>query len=307
MPTPTSRQVHIDTAMTNISIGYSNAAYIADQVFPIVPVNKISNKFFVFPKDSWFRDETAVRAPGGRAKLAEYTLSTDNYVAVEKALAKLVTDEEVDNADAPLQPFVQATEFVTDQILKSREKDVLDLVFGTGWASSATPSPLWSDDTSDPLTNIETGMNTVALAIGREPNVGVIGRGLWRYLKNHPDIIDRLKYGQTPGQAAQVSLTGAAQLFGLQKLLLASSVIDSGAEGAAASHAFVGGNHLWLGYVPASAAISTPAAGYIYAYKTAEVNRFRDDPAHTSIIEARMSWDTKITASDAGYLIKSAA
>jgi hypothetical protein len=307
MPSPTAQQSHIDRALTNVSISYKNAAYIWDQIFPGIPVAKQTNKFFTFPKAAWFRDETAVRAPGSRARRADYTLSTDSYVCLEKALAKQVPDEVIDNSDDPLKPLVRATQYVTDQIFKSIEKDVTDLVFSTGWAASATPGTLWSNDASDPLTDFETGMFTIAQSIGREPNVGVIGRGLWRYLKNHPDIIDRLKYGQTPGGPAMVNAAGVAELVGLERLLISRSLIDTGNEGATASLGFIGGNHCTLIYVPPAPALDEPASGYVFTWQAREVNRYREDQEHADVVEARMSWDSKITASDAGYLIKSAA
>ncbi|KKM62911.1 hypothetical protein LCGC14_1516840, partial [marine sediment metagenome] len=57
MPSPTARQSHIDRALTNVSVAYSNADYIGPQVFPTVPVQKQSDKFFVFTKGNWFRDD----------------------------------------------------------------------------------------------------------------------------------------------------------------------------------------------------------------------------------------------------------
>ncbi len=103
MPTPTVNDVHIDTAMTQISIAYKNAAYIAEQCFPVVTVQKVSDKYWVFPKDDWFRDDAAVRAPGTRARSVDYALTTGSYVCVEHALKKSVTDEERANSDAPLR------------------------------------------------------------------------------------------------------------------------------------------------------------------------------------------------------------
>lgn len=47
MARPTARDVHIDGPLTGVSIAYRNEEYIADQVFPVVPVTKISDKFFV--------------------------------------------------------------------------------------------------------------------------------------------------------------------------------------------------------------------------------------------------------------------
>ena len=307
MPSPTSRQSHIDTALTNLAVGYSNAAYVADQVFPSVPVNKISNKYFIFDKAAWFRDDADVRAPGTEAKDSAYTISTDSYVALEYAIGKIVTDEEVDNADAPLRPFETAARYCADKIALRREKDVMDLVFSTSWSSSATPSVLWSNDAADPFGDIETGLDTVAKAIGRRPNTGLIGAGLWRYLKNHPDVIDRVKGGATVGNAAVALLDGVAAMVGLERLLLVSPIIDTATEGKTASLGYIAGNHLALLYVPGSAAISDPAAGYVFTLASPTVDRFRLETRYATKLVARSSWDAKLTATDAGYLIKSAA
>lgn len=50
MPSPTVYDVHVDAPLANISIAYRNASYIADQVFPVVPVQKKSDLFFKFTK-----------------------------------------------------------------------------------------------------------------------------------------------------------------------------------------------------------------------------------------------------------------
>ncbi len=307
MPSPTARQSHIDRALTNVSIAYSNAEYVGPSIFPRVPVQKQSDKFFVFTKGNWFRDDAGPRAPGTRAPRGDYNLSTDNYLCVETALSKQVPDEVIDNSDDPLTPLVRATEYVTGKLFLNQEIDILDLVFGTGWASSATPGTLWSNDASDPLGDIETGMNTVALAIGREPNTGVIGRGLWRYIKNHPDVVDRIKYGQTAGGPARVTEAAVAALAGLDRLVVARAIKNTADEGAADSFSFIGGNHMSLLFVTSAPALDEPSAGYLYSWMGREVNRFAEDQEHSQVVEARESWDTKLTASDAGYLIKSAA
>jgi len=293
-------------ALTNLSIAYRNAEYIYDQIFPFVPVAKQTNKYFTFGKSAWYRDETAVRAPGTRAARADYTLSTDSYLCVEKALAKQVPIEVIENSDDPLTPFTRATEYVTDQIMKAQEISVLGDVFGTGWTSSATPSPTWDDDTSNPLGDMETAMISVAALIGREPNIAVMGRQTWRYLKNHPDIIDRLKYGQTAGGPAAGSLAGLAALVGIDKILVSAALKDSGNEGGTASLDFIAGKHMWFGYVTPSPALDSPTAGYIFTWKSRVINRYNEDQEHADVVECLASWDTKVTAADAGYLCKSA-
>lgn len=308
MANPTSQQVHIDNALTNISIAYRNANYIADSIFPNVPVQYISNKYFVFTKADWYRDEAAVRAPGTRAQRIDYNVSTSNYVCIEYAAAKSVADEVVMNADTPLRPLAEATEYVTDKLMLRKEKDVADLAFGAGtWSSSATPGILWSNDTSDPIGDVNLAVDTIIQSIGRKPNKGVIGRGLWRHLVKHPDLLDRVRGGATPGNPAMVNAALIASLFEIEQLLVGDAVIDSGPEGGTASRGYVWGNHLLVAYVAATPSLMTPSAGYTFQFKTRQINRYREDQEHADVVECLENWDAVATAADAGYRIVSAA
>lgn len=307
MANPTRNQVHIDVPLTNISIAYRNANYVADQIFPSVPVQKNSGKYWVYTKSDWYRDEAAVRAPGTYAQEVDYTISTSSYSCLEKAAAKKVPDEVVENADTPLRPLQEATEYVTDKLLLSLEIEVAGNAFGTGWSSSITPGVLWSNDTSDPIGDVNLAYDTVLAAIGRVPNKGLFGQGLWRHLMKHPDLIDRIKGAATPGSPAILSRQAIAALFELETLLVGNAVKDTGAEGATASRSYVWGNHMLVAYVASTPSLLTPSAGYIFTWKSREVNRYREDRMHSDVVECLHSWDTVLTATDAAYLIKSAA
>ena len=65
MPQPTVEDVHVDAALTNISIAYIQQAdhFIAGRAFPRVVVEKQSDKYFSYTQPDWFRDEAEVRAP----------------------------------------------------------------------------------------------------------------------------------------------------------------------------------------------------------------------------------------------------
>src|SRR3990170_1510202 len=275
MSKPTAQQVHIDQPLTNISIAYLPGDFIAGMVFPNVPVQKQSDKYFIYTKADWLRREAGPRAPGTRARRGDYGLSTAQYACLERAIAKGVPDEVVANADQPLRPLEDASRWCTNQLLLEVESDVQSDVFGTGWSSSATPSPLWSNNTSTPVDDVETARNSVVSSIGREANVGVMGRGLWRYIKQHPDIVERIKY--TAG------------------------------EGATSTLAYLWGSHMFVGYVARGPSLLEPSAGYVFTWQQRQASRFREDQERQDVVEVRMSWDTKLTATDAGYLIKSAA
>src|SRR3989304_2040666 len=108
MSKPTAQQVHIDQPLTNISIAYLPGDFIAGMVFPNVPVQKQSDKYFIYTKADWLRREAGVRAPGTRARRGDYGLSTAQYACLERAIAKGVPDQVVANADQPLRPLEDA-------------------------------------------------------------------------------------------------------------------------------------------------------------------------------------------------------
>jgi len=133
MPQPNVNSVHVDAILTNISVAYlqNQNNFIADKVFPIVPVDKKSDKFFTYTKNDWFRDEAQRRADATESAGSGYNLSTDTYSADVWAFHKDVGDQTVANADAPLNPLREATEFVTRRLLLPRNYSLL-----------ATSSPL---------------------------------------------------------------------------------------------------------------------------------------------------------------------
>lgn len=307
MSKPTYQQVHVDTPMTNVAIVYRNTKYIGDTLFPNVQVQKISDKYFVYTKADWFRREAGPRAPGTRAPRGDYGLSLAQYTCIEMDSAKGVPDEIVNNADDPLNPLRDAAEWCTDQVQLQKESDVAAIAFGTGWSSSATPSVVWSNDTSTPLTDVETAMNSIVGGIGAEANTGVLGRGLWRYIKNHPDIVDRIKYSAGPNSPAVVTLQAVAALFGLDRLLVGVAIEDTGKEGGTSTMSYVWGSHMLVAYVTPRPSIQQPSAGYVFTYLQRRAERFREDQEHQIVIAVSESYDVVAVASDAGYLIKSAA
>ena len=199
MAQPSSPDVHVDGPLTNISVAYIQAAdsFIAGKVFPEIPVEKISDKYFEFPKGDWFRDEAAVRGEAAESAGSGYGVnSSANYNCRTWAFHKDVPARVVANADNPLNPLGEAAEFVTQRILVRMERLWVTSFFSTGlWDTEATPSNLWSSYTSsDPITDLETGVETILEATSFPPNTLVLGYKVWRQLKHHPDIVDRFKY-----------------------------------------------------------------------------------------------------------------
>ena len=125
MPQPTTGDVHIDAILTNMSIAFMQDQdhFVAGKVFPTVPVQKQTDKFFTYTQDDFFRDQVQYRADGTESAGTGYGLSTDSYSAQVWALHKDIGDQVRANSDAPLSPDQDATRFITQQMLLRQEID----------------------------------------------------------------------------------------------------------------------------------------------------------------------------------------
>lgn len=312
---PTPNQVHVNRILTNASVAYvqSHNNFIASQVFPVVPVDKQTDSYFIYTKNDWFRDEAQQRAPGTESAGSGYGLSTASYSADVFAFHKDVDNQTLNNADAPLNMERDATEFVTQRLLLRREIQWTADYFVTGvWGTSTTPSNLWSDYTnSDPITDVETGKRTILANTGFMPNKLTVGYDVWIKLKNHPDLVQRIQYGGTPGSPAIVNQQTVAAVFGLEELHVAMAVKATNVEGETAAMAFVQGKHALLTYSPAQPSLLTPSAGYTFMWKgvsegMGETIGIKNIPVpllDSVRYEGQIAFDNKLVATDLGYAL----
>ena len=147
---PTRQQIHIDKPLTNISVAFMQEAdaFIADKVFPIVGVQKQSDTYFQYKKEDFFRDDAQERAKGTESAGGDYDIEqAPPYFCRKYAYHEDVTEDDVVNADTPLQPKQDATENVSHKLLLKRE--IL-------WASKYFQPGIWATD----ITGVDSGPTT---------------------------------------------------------------------------------------------------------------------------------------------------
>lgn len=309
MPQPTSSQVHVDAILTNISVAYMQKSenFIANKVFPIVPVEKQSDKYYTYTKNDWFRDEAQLRADATESAGGGYNLSTSSYSADVWAFHKDVGDQTRANADAPINVDREAAEFVTSRLLLKMETQWVSNFFSTSiWANDVTPGNLWSDYTnSDPLSDVEDGKRAILATTGFEPNTLVLGYDVFKELKNHPDLVDRIKYTSSNVITADMM----ARMFDIDRVLVSKSVKATNNEGATGAYDFTAGKNALLCYSAPAPGLLQPSAGYVMSWtgvsgglgQTIGTSRIRMDSVRADRIEGEMAFDMKVVASDLGY------
>jgi len=313
MPQPTQSQVHVDAILTNMSVAYMNEAdsFIANKVFPTVNVQKQSDKYFTYTQADFYRDQAKARADGTESAGSGYGLSTATYSSAVWALHKDIGDQVRANSDAPLDPDMDATRFLSHQMMIRQERDWASNFFTTGvWDTDSTPSTLWSASGSDPIGNIETGKNTILSDTGYLANTLVLSYNTYSVLKNHPDFVDRFKYTS----ADSIGPDLMARILEVDNVFVMKGVYNSAAEGGTASYAQIGDKDALLCYVAPQAGLMTASAGYNFVWTgvggglgtSTAVSRFRMDHLRSDRLEIESAWDFKVVGSPLGYFFSNA-
>lgn len=187
----------VDEVLTNVARGYTNANFIGTNLFPVVNVKKEGGKIPQFNAEAFrvYNTERAIRAKSNR--VSPEGRSTIDYVLTEHDLEYPMDYREIEEDIANLE--LHAATVVAEGIQLRLEKLIADLSQDANNYSSSSVAVLsasdkFTNETSNPFSVIEAAREAVRSKIARYPNTIVLGASTYAALKNHPMILDRIKY-----------------------------------------------------------------------------------------------------------------
>lgn len=259
MPQPYISSVHVNQPLTNFSLAvWQSQGYAWNSTRP-VRINHRSDVYRTYDQDFWFRTEAQRRAPGTESVGSGYAVSTSTVTTDRWAIHHDVDDPTRRNADADMNLDREAAEWTAMQLNIRLEALWAAAFFVTGvWNASTTPGTLWDVATSDPIADMEARALVMHENTGRRPNIGYFGAQTYSDgLKNHPDLLDRIKYTQrgiiTP------DLIAAA--LDLERVVVCGATRNTALEGVARTMDFVAGQtNALLAYVAPTPGLLTPTA-----------------------------------------------
>jgi len=317
MGQPTVSDVHVDAALTNISIAFaqSEEKYVADKVFPTVPVDHKTDKYYIWDRNAWFRDEAKKRPPSTESAGGGFTLSTDSYAADIWAFHKDIDDQVRANADPAADLEGAAARYVTQIMLIRRERQWATDYFATGiWTTDkvgTTDFTKWDDATSDPEKDVADGVKSMLKLTGFKPNVMVLGFDVHQALKRHPLIKDRYKHVSSESITAEM----IARFLEIDRYIVAESIYATNAEGAAAdAYDFALGSNALLAFANPNPGLMEPSAGYNFSWAGltgmndlgVAMSNFRIEKIKSDRVEGEFAFDMKKVSADLGYFFSAA-
>lgn len=329
MPQPTVTQVHIQAALTQIATAYlqDERNYVADQVFPVVPVEFQADKYFTFSKDDFFRDEARIRADGTESVGGGFNLNTGTYAAEVWAYHKDLGGQTRRNSDPAVNMDIATTKFCMQKLLIRRDrffmsKYLVNSVWSADYTGTAggtpgtTTPPFWNDDANgDPFTDIATAQTSILQNTGFEANTFLQAFPVYQGLRKHPLVVDRIKY-TTRADASKITPELLAGAFDVERIIVSKAVYNSAAEtttttGNTGTYSFVASKDALLCHSAPSPGLMIPTAGYIFAWSglSGGMNsigvRIAQIPMpwlglETVRTEGEMAFDMQIIGSDLG-------
>lgn len=315
-PALTGRDLHIDVPLSNIAVAaFEGGDFIGQELFPVVPVGKQSNKYYTITKANWLRLPTStLRAPGTPPNRVEWAVSSDSYFASNYALAGEVLDEDRANSDDPIQLEQNTTMFVTEMLQRDREVRIANKVSSISNVGSGVVlagGDRWSQfGTSSPLSDITTGHAFIRSQTGVIANLAVIDWDTLQMLRRHPELLDMFKYTSGGQLTDEQLMTG---VFKVQRVLVANSVKNTANEGQAATMANIWPNMFGLFYVnPARQGLKTVTFGLGFRWTDPQlgvpfaVRRYRDKDEGTKkdVLDCQYYQDEKTVAQQLSYVVK---
>ena len=306
-----ARDVHIDVPLSNLVVGFEPTNTIAQDLYPIVNVEKQSNVFFKWTKGDFFRlPDTTIRAPKTKGRTVSYNVSSDTYYAKNYALVDEIDYETMVNADAPLQLREKAARNLSNLLMLDYENRVASqLRSGSNLGSNAAVASKWNSTaagTSDPFADIQTAKSAIRSTTGIEANTIIFGRDVYNALLRHADILDRIKFVQR----GVVTKDLLAALFDVDNVYVGNAIINSGEENQADSFSSVWGKDTIVAhFAPPSADGRDPSLGYSFRWTNPLFGapmavESWEDPDHGNYMNMRVQYyqDEKIVAPELGDL-----
>lgn len=309
--TPNAARV-IDPVLSTIAQGYSNAEMVASALFPSVRVPVRGGKIITFGKED-FMLYGSQRAPGENTKRIQFGYGSGNYALVDYGLEGQVPIEVLQEgmAGPGIDHAAMAIRKVSAIMALRLEKQAADIARTAGsYAASnkvtKTSTAQWSDLTSgvsDPIADVETAKDAVRAAIGRRPNTVVMGAAVMTKLRQHPKVIDRIKY--TGRDVVTEELL--ASLFGVQRVVVGDAIY---ANDAGTAFTDVWGKDVVVAYTELGsiADMGAPSYGYTYTldgYPLAE-EPYYDRNTKSWVYPVTRAEAPVLASASAGYLITNA-
>lgn len=314
--------------LTNMSMAYfqEEGDFVAPSIFPICPVGLSSSYYYTFSKADLARDNVSRKPAFGKVDPALMGQTDNTYKCdVDQVIVGI---DQIDSlnfqrsrAPGVADPRRAKVRFATEQL-----KLHLDLIFAQNFFRDGVWADEWAgiagapvgkqflkfnDANFDPVNFFDARMKEIKQRGRRRPNRLALGVDSFNALKNHPDIIERVKYTGSTANPAIVTTSALAAILQIEQVRVLESTYNAAGVGDEDMQFVCDPASALLCYATANPAIDEPSAGYIFTWdmlgngQYVALDQYEGEKGtHSEFVEGLMSTDMKKTSDDLAIFFK---
>lgn len=295
--------LRVNAYLSKVARGYTNSAFIAENLFPVIDSELEKVDIFEFNKEAFqvYDTERSIRANSNVISPKGFNKKTTTLTEHDLAYPIDYREEE-ESKVVKLQ--LHATNVVTEGLKLKHEKQCADLVQNTDNFASTNKivlsgTSLFSNSASDPEGVVDDAKNAIAGKIAQEPNTMVMGYEAFKDLKKHPKLRELISTSQT----RIITLELMKQIFDIDNIFVGKSVFVN----EAGDFLKVWGNNIVLAYVPKLDSRTEYDPSFAYTVKkkdSLKIDEYTKEGNKVKYIRATDIYTPFLVGPDAGYLIK---
>jgi len=259
--------VHADQFLGNLSQMYANDSYIGERLVTIVPVEKRTNRYAIYPQREMFEAPSdLLTSQKARANEISETRSYASYELKDYGLENFVSNETLDNQDVPFNERADAVAHLAEHMARKREVRIADLLttagnYGSGNSTTLSGSDQWNSAAGgNPIKVIQDAKAALFNGPGATDIVAFSSLGVFNVLARHLQLLDLQKYTIN----GLLTPEAIARYFGFSAYLIGESRKQTANEGQTASYSRIWGDDFGLVRVARGPSLKTASFASLF-------------------------------------------
>lgn len=237
--------LNFSPGLTSFALEYQEKQFVADQVVPPMPHSAMQGRFKSYSQYDIFSVEGGQLGPASHADEVDFDVSETAFSMENFGYKGWVSQQAIDNAEAPIQPLRTMTRRVMQKTMRRRERRVAQAVMAAANYATANKNDEaggWATLSTDVWGRLLTGMDACAAP----PNVLVLDIATFRAIQRNQTILAAIKGTLAPqfiDAASAPAKTGSAfvpqsvfcpalaQALGLDRVVIGAAQYATSKEG----------------------------------------------------------------------------
>lgn len=286
--------------------------FFALKTFPVVYADSNTGTYKYWDLEDLLRHENEMRKPGSNFKRVQLDVAEQSFTCENYGLEVNVARE--DRQELGGNPLQTKALYLMRQGLVTLDVAAYNKYFATSGGfnkvydvASSLSSKQWDAADSNPIKDIEEGLDYIEDQTGLRPNVLTMTKDVFRKLKHNPELLDRQAVDKDRGITTEEEM---AKALGVEEVVVAKGTYISGNEKTSETRTGFGTKRVVATYRQKVAPADSPNAGLIIIRDYGDldgatgmgIETYFDKPTESDIVRLWQRFTPEVSSKDLGVV-----